>query len=246
VKDLDAHTRILHLMVCQCFDLRKGGYTNISKEDMYFMYKIIIDDPPNLGAFIIRRMIRAIGWSKNKENTYSLPYGKLVSLIIGRECSVPTYEFTAKTVTLNILNKSALRKMNFEWNEQTKEWMKMKKKSPTQEAVTEAAPEAATEALLPREAAAEVNEESVPVPDRSAAAGTSSAAAAGTSSAVPEPDRSNAGLAELNSKLEFMLEAMLARMDAGFAGMETRLNRMEIRLDAVENRIQEYFNSIGA
>ena len=122
VKKLDAHTRILHLMVCQCLDLRQGSYTAISKEDMYFMYKIILNDPSNLGAFITRRMIRAIGWSKNKDNNYGLPYGKLASLLVGSKCRVPSYELAATTVTLQTLNKAALRKMNFVLKKETNEW----------------------------------------------------------------------------------------------------------------------------
>ena len=231
VKDLDAHTRILHLMVCQCLNLRKGGYTKVSKEDMYFMYKIIIGDPPNLGAFIIRRMNRAIGWSKN-ENTYSLPYGRIVSLLIGQECSVPSYEATSKTVTLGIVDKASFHKMNFKWNERAKEWEK------TQPPNQEAAPEPDTEA------AAEVNEESAGPsrsaaagPSRSAAAGPSTSAAAGTSSAVPEPGTSNAGLAEVNTKLEWMVEAMLGRMDAGFAKIEAELGRIVTRQDRVETKM---------
>ena len=124
VKRLDAHTRILHLMVCQCLNLRQGSFTNISKEDMYFMSKIILKYPPNLGAFITRRMVRGLGWSKSKDNNYRLPYGKMASLLVDCKCRMPTYELAANTVTLKKLNKAALHKMNFVLNEETYEWVK--------------------------------------------------------------------------------------------------------------------------
>jgi len=55
VAGLDAHTRILHLIVCQCLNVRKGNYTKVTKEDMYIMTRIIQGNPPNLGMIIVKK-----------------------------------------------------------------------------------------------------------------------------------------------------------------------------------------------
>ena len=91
------------------------------------MCRIIQGNPSNLGVLIARRMVKAVKWSKNKDNNYALPYGKLVCLLIGNECSVPSYEVIDNEPTLKRLDTMAFHKMDFVYDDRMQEWVKKEK-----------------------------------------------------------------------------------------------------------------------
>jgi len=111
-------------MVCECLSLRKGNYTKVTKEDMYLMCRIMQNKPPNLGELIVRRMLKAVAWSKKEGSRYGLPYGKIVSSLIYGYCTVPGYEIIDNTPTLQKLDETALPKMDFVRDANKGEWVK--------------------------------------------------------------------------------------------------------------------------
>jgi len=219
--------------------LRKGNYTNVTKEDMYIMTRIIQGNPPNLGMIIVKKMVKAVKWCKNPANDYGLPYGKLVSLLIGNECRVPTHEHIDHKVALQKVDESTFHKMDFKWNERAKEWQK------TQPPSQEAAPEPTTEA------AEEVNEESaVPEPDTSAAAGPSTSAAAGPSTseaaALTPREITNSDLSAMITRRFTVLDSAVARMNANINEVKNEVARLHSRHDDIEAHMWELSERMAA
>lgn len=101
VNDFDVHTHIPHLMIVETLNPRVGSYANMKQDEMFWLSRIIENRPPNLGEFIVRRMIKAIGRYQKDKNNNGLPFGRLVShLIENNRCVIPRAE---ECDTLDIL-----------------------------------------------------------------------------------------------------------------------------------------------
>lgn len=92
-KLFDVHIRILHLMVARTFNPRGGRYATVNKEELYWLSRIIEGNPPNLGEFIARKMVKTISYCATSKNQYGLAYGKVVTwLIKSKRNPIPPHE----------------------------------------------------------------------------------------------------------------------------------------------------------
>ena len=171
---------------------------------MYIMTRIIQEKPPNLGMIIARKMVKAIKWSKSTDNNYGLPYGKLVSLLIGNECSVPPFEQFDNRPSLQKLDEATLHKMDFVRDPSTGEWVK--KAKPT-EAQTGAA--------------------------RGAETGTSTAAAALAPTEVTNSELS-AMISRRFAVLDSAMARMNANINAELTELKNEVARLHNRHDDME------------
>jgi len=220
VNKLDMHARLLHLLICQVFNMRSGSFALISKDDMYLMYKIVQRDPPSLGTFIARRMVRAVKWSKKANNNLAHPYGQLVSKIIQKLCNVPSNEFVEHEPTLPIVNEAAFGRMNFVFNDRTNTWMKKEDMKKRKEPETETDTAAGT----PTAAATETAQE----------AGT--AAEAGPSTLATR-EVTNRELNAMMLRRFTVIDNMLTRMDARLGKMGGKLEDLEAQIWEIKERL---------
>lgn len=79
--DMNLHNRILHLIMCQVLNLRKGSYARATKEDIVWMARIIVDNPLDLREMVVKKMIEAVRYCQKDTNHHGLPYVKHVMKI---------------------------------------------------------------------------------------------------------------------------------------------------------------------
>lgn len=80
------HVRLLHLVLGHSLLPKGGSYADLTKSDKFFLSKVLLKDPPNLPALMVRRMIQGVVHCKTASNKMALPYAILVSRIIKKKC----------------------------------------------------------------------------------------------------------------------------------------------------------------
>lgn len=91
----DVHTRILHLMVAQSLNLRGGRHAHVNCDELYWMSRITDGNPPNLGEYIVKKMMKSIRYIAAEHNKYGLAYGKVMTRLIRSKVRViPPRELT--------------------------------------------------------------------------------------------------------------------------------------------------------
>jgi len=210
----DLHTRLLHLLICQCFNMKKGSFALISRNEMFILYRIIQRSPPDLGSIIVRKMVQAVEWSKKVENNHSLPYGKLVSRIVKHFCDVPSNEAVEKEPTLPKINDAVIGRMNYTYDPRKQEWVKKDKGQKRKEPETETATEAAQEAAA------------------GDGAGTSTAGAA-----MAQRKVTNRELSAMMLRRFTVIDNMLTRMDVRLGKMGGKLEDLEAQIWEIKERL---------
>ena len=77
LNDLFINIQILHLIICQVLNPRKGNYAKLYLEDLWFLEKLITNKEIILSSIICSKMINAHAHSKK-----FLPYGCLLTTFI--------------------------------------------------------------------------------------------------------------------------------------------------------------------
>lgn len=127
---LTIHDRILHYMVSYVFMGRGGSHASITHQEMVFMAKVMIGNPPNLCREIATRMVDAVNWSQHK-NTYHLPYGKLITRMCGAFCHNLGEETYVLDGGVGILNEQAMLNAGWKLHEDRQEWIWHPRKNTT-------------------------------------------------------------------------------------------------------------------
>lgn len=124
-KDLSLHNRILHLIVTQSLNPRAGNFTRMSKEDVWWMHKIIIRDPPDLVGWMISHMQFAIKANKNETSTLGLPYGQVISEVLDDGgLGLELREEILEDALCQDFTKKSLKQMGYVFDQERKEWIK--------------------------------------------------------------------------------------------------------------------------
>lgn len=124
VKKFDVDTRLLHLMLSHTINARQGGYADVNKDDIFWMYHIMIGNPPNLGELMVQRMVRGVGWCRSNDK-YHLPFGKFVSALIEKIVgTIPKDELREPGIGKAIIDAGALKQMKFKKIQESGMWYK--------------------------------------------------------------------------------------------------------------------------
>lgn len=123
---MNLDSRILHLMVTQVFNPRSGNFTTATHEEMWIMYSIIEENPPDLLGLTMRKMHEGVNWSKRESNNNGVPYGKLVTKICKGVATFSSDELI-ETNIMAAINKGSLKRMDFIHDKDTDTWVKIRK-----------------------------------------------------------------------------------------------------------------------